>query len=93
MSNYNNPTEFLESFMSYTHARGKIVVDSRYKIDVFEDCLHFYSDKSGRIRQFPLNRIVLLYAISGNSAENAGLRWHMSVLTRYCFSWMPMTER
>lgn len=31
---YNNPTEFLESFMSYTHARGKIVVDSRYKIDV-----------------------------------------------------------
>lgn len=61
---YNNPTEFLESFMSYTHARGKIVVDSRYKIDVFEDCLHFYSDKSGRIRQFPLNRIVLLYAIT-----------------------------
>lgn len=59
---YNNPTEFLESFMSYTHARGKIVVDSRYKIDVFEDCLHFYSDKSGRIRQFPLNRIVLLYS-------------------------------
>lgn len=50
--------------MSYTHARRKIVVDSRYKIDVFEDCLHFYSDKSGRIRQFPLNRIVLLYAIT-----------------------------
>ena len=50
--------------MSYTHACGKIVVDSRYKIDVFEDCLHFYSDKSGRIRQFPLNRIVLLYAIT-----------------------------
>ena len=50
--------------MSYTHACGKIVVDSRYKIDIFEDCLHFYSDKSGRIRQFPLNRIVLLYAIT-----------------------------
>lgn len=31
--------------------------------------------------------------IFGNSAENAGLRWHMSVPTRYCFSWMPMTER
>ena len=29
----------------------------------------------------------------GNSAENAGLRWHMSVPIRYCFSWMPMTER
>ena len=64
INGYDNPTEFLESFMSYTHARRKIVVDSRYKIDVFEDCLHFYSDKSGRIRQFPLNRIVLLYAIT-----------------------------
>lgn len=64
INGYDNPTEFLESFMSYTHACGKIVVDSRYKIDVFEDCLHFYSDKSGRIRQFPLNRIVLLYAIT-----------------------------
>ncbi len=59
INGYDNPTEFLESFMSYTHACGKIVVDSRYKIDIFEDCLHFYSDKSGRIRQFPLNRIVL----------------------------------
>lgn len=28
-----------------------------------------------------------------NSAENADLRWHMSALTRYCFSWIPMTER
>lgn len=64
INGYDNPTEFLESFMSYTHACGKIVVDSRYKIDIFEDCLHFYSDKSGRIRQFPLNRIVLLYAIT-----------------------------
>ena len=24
---------------------------------------------------------------------NADLRWHMSALTRYCFSWIPMTER
>lgn len=33
-------------------------------MDIFEDCIHSYSDKSGRLRQFPLNRIVLLYAIT-----------------------------
>ena len=50
--------------MSFKHENGKIIVDSRYKVDIFEDCIHSYSDKSGRIRQFPLNRIVLLYAIT-----------------------------
>lgn len=60
---YSNPTEFLKSFMSSVHEPDKILVDSRYKIDIFEDCLHSYSDKTGRIRQFPLSRIVLLYAI------------------------------
>ncbi|MCD8082499.1 MAG: DUF262 domain-containing protein [Clostridiales bacterium] len=61
---YDSPTVFLESFMSYQHEPGKIIVDSRNKIDIFEDCIHAYSDKSGRIRLFPLNRIVLLYAIT-----------------------------
>lgn len=61
---FENPTKFLESFMSYNHEKGKIIVDTRNKIDIFEDCIHSYSDKSGRIRQFPLNRIVLLYAIT-----------------------------
>lgn len=50
--------------MSYTHEPGKIIVDSRYKVDIFEDCIHSYADKTGRTRQFPLNRIVLLYAIT-----------------------------
>lgn len=61
---YTSPTAFLESFMSHEHKEGKIVVDARNKIDIFEDCLRSYADKSGRIRQFPLNRIVLLYAIT-----------------------------
>ncbi len=61
---YDSPTEFLASFMSYEHEVGKIKVDSKNKINIFEDCLHAYSDKSGRNRQFPLNRIVLLYAIT-----------------------------
>jgi len=62
--NYSNPASFLESFMTRKHESGKIIVDSKNKIDIFEDCLRSYSDKSGRLRQFPLNRIVLLYAIT-----------------------------
>lgn len=61
---YDSPTAFLESCMSHEHTEGKIVVDSRYKNDIFEDCLHAYADKTGSLRQFPLNRIVLLYAIT-----------------------------
>lgn len=61
---FATPTQFLESFMSFNHEDGKIIVDTRYKVDIFEDCIHSYSDKSGRFRQFPLNRIVLLYAIT-----------------------------
>lgn len=60
---YDSPTDFLNSFMTYEHESGKIRVDTRYKLNILEDCLHAYSDKSGRIRQFPLNRIVMLYAI------------------------------
>ena len=60
---YESPTEFLESVLSKTHEFGKIVIDRRYKVDIFEDCLHNYADKSGRIRTFPLGCIVLLYAI------------------------------
>jgi len=63
ISGFSRPSEFLESCMSYSHDPGKIIVDARNKIDIFEDCLHSYADKSGRTRLFPLNRIVLLYAI------------------------------
>ena len=61
---FDSPAEFLQSCMSYVHAPGKIVVESRYRLDILEDCLHSYADKSGRSRQFPLNRIVLLYAVT-----------------------------
>ena len=63
LDGYDNPSAFLASFMSHEHEHGKIVVENRYKIDIFEDCLHAYADKSGRTRLFPLGRIVLLYAI------------------------------
>lgn len=61
---YASPTDFLESFMANKHENGKLLVESRFNLNIFEDCLHTYSDKTGRIRQFPLNRIVLLYAIT-----------------------------
>lgn len=58
---FANPESFLNSVMSTKHQPGKIVVDTgRYKLNIFEDCLHCYNDK----RQFPLNRFVLLYAIT-----------------------------
>lgn len=63
---YNNPSEFLNSLMSYEHETDKIVIDKtnkNYQIDILEDCLHSYGDKNGRVREFPLRRILLLYAI------------------------------
>ncbi len=61
---YDSPADFVKSFMSNEHESGKILIESRFNLNIFEDCLHNYSDKTGRIRQFPLNRIVLLYAIT-----------------------------
>lgn len=61
---FKGPSDFLTSFLSSKHEQDKILISSRYSLDIFEDCLHSYSDKTGRIRQFPLNRIVLLYAIT-----------------------------
>ena len=64
---YDSPTAFLNEFMSAEHEVGKIKVDSRYRdrIDIFEDCLHSYSEVSGRLRMFPLNRFVMLFAVIG----------------------------
>lgn len=60
---FDTPAAFLDSCMSHSSEPGKIIVDARYKIDIFDDCLHTYADMSGKQRQFPLNRIVLLYAV------------------------------
>lgn len=59
---YKNPNVFLNTFMAGEHTPGKIIVDKNNKIDIFEDCLHSYSDHTGRLRLFPLNRFILLYA-------------------------------
>ena len=56
-------TDFFDSLIDHTHKPGKITVEARYEIDVFNDCLRNYGELiSGRNRKFPLNRTVLLFA-------------------------------
>ena len=60
----NTPDKFLERFISHEHQAGKIKVEKRYGTNIFKDCVRNYADISGNgNRLFPLNRIVLLYAV------------------------------
>ena len=60
----NTVDKFLERFISYEHQAGKIKFEKRYVINIFNDCVRNYADISGNgNRIFPLNRIILLYAI------------------------------
>ena len=60
----NTPDKFLEQIISHEHQVGKIKVENRYIIDIFKDCVCNYADILGNgNRQFPLNRIILLYSI------------------------------
>ena len=65
LPNNITPAEFLNSFMSAEHETDKIKVDSRYrdKLDILEDCVHTYSEFTGRQRRFPLNRFIMMFAI------------------------------
>lgn len=57
----NSPNELMGKFISESHEAGKVIID---KINLFEDCLRNYADVLGNgNRSFPLNRIVLLFAI------------------------------
>lgn len=59
-----SPEEFISKFISYNHEPSKIKIESRYQLDIFGDCLRIYADVSGNgNRSFPLNRIILLFAI------------------------------
>lgn len=57
---YSDPKDFLSSFMANTHEDEKILVKSGSDLNIFKDCLHTYPDRA----KFPLNRFVLLYAIT-----------------------------
>lgn len=57
-----SPTEFLSKFIGTSHELGKITFEN--KPDLFDDCLRNYADvHGGRNRAYPLNRIILLYAV------------------------------
>ena len=55
---------FFESFLSKKHEVGKIKIENRYNLDVFEDCLRNNEgvSRNGN-RKFPLPRMVMLYAV------------------------------
>lgn len=57
----NTPDELMGNFISEHHEPGKVIID---KVNLFEDCLRNYADVLGNgNRSFPLNRIVLLFAV------------------------------
>lgn len=60
----NTPAQFFESFSSKDYEEGKIHIENRYAIDVFEDCLRTNAGvtRNGN-RTFSLNRIIFLYAV------------------------------
>ena len=55
------PKSFLKQYISNEHEAGKVQL--RGEVDIFSDCLNSYAVSTGRNRKFPLNRVVLLYAI------------------------------
>jgi hypothetical protein len=64
ISDEDTPSTFLEKYISHTHEINKIRVENRYDIDIFKDCLRTYAEVAGnRNRAFPLNRMILLYAV------------------------------
>ena len=58
------PQDFFESVFSTQHEVGKVMIEERYNIDIFEDCLRNNGDWLGNgSRSFALNRVILLYAV------------------------------
>ena len=64
LSGGDSPSGFLERFISQVHQAGKIKIDNRYGINIFNDCLRNYAEVlPNNNRKFPLNRTVFLYAV------------------------------
>lgn len=55
------PQQFFARIFSNEHQNGKVQV--RGEIDLLGDCLGNYVESTGRNRKFPLNKVVLLYAV------------------------------
>lgn len=57
-------SNFFNKFISYEHEEGKVIIDSRYQINAFEEALSTYGDSVNNTarRQFPLSRFIFLYS-------------------------------
>ena len=62
--NISDLSTFFESFMSKEHSSEKILIYNNDNLNIFEDCLCSYANKTGKKHEFHLNRTVLLYAIT-----------------------------
>ena len=60
---YKNPDEFLNSFLSTVHAKGKIKVDNNER-DIFKNCNEGYCETETQTRKFHLDQVIRLYAIT-----------------------------
>ncbi len=67
---------FFERFFAHEHTIGKVVIDSRYPINMFKDCLRTYADVMGNgNRQFSLNKIILLYSVVTYLLNKDSVSW------------------
>ncbi len=65
LPNSVTPSEFLSNYISEVHEPLKIRIDRGGSIDIFRECLNKYSEmRNARTRSFPLNKFILLYAIT-----------------------------
>jgi hypothetical protein len=71
---------FFDSFLTHEHTIGKVVIDSRYQVNLFKDCLKSYADVMGNgNRQFSLNKIILLYAVVVYLLNKDSISWNAFV--------------
>ena len=71
---------FFNRFFTHEHTIGKIVIDNRYPINMFQDCLGNYADVLGNgNRQFSLNKIILLYAVVVYLLNKDTIAWNAFV--------------
>ncbi len=68
---------FFESFFAHEHTIGKVVIDGRYPVNLFHDCLQSYADVRGNgNRHFSLNKIILLYGVVVYLLNKDSISWN-----------------
>jgi hypothetical protein len=61
------PNAYCSSLMSKQHEEGKVMIEERYDVDIFNDCLRSYGElQNNGNRMFPLGRTIILYTLVSN---------------------------